>query len=246
MRDTLDVNAPPPVIFGNSQEGGSTPYALLEIARARLSDLRTHYTEAYPDIVALKNSIARLEAEIKNGDGIEPGSRQGISNPTYVALKSKLADEEANVAVAAERLANAQSRLENSKRTAVDALNVQRQYEDLNRDYQVIHDNYQQLVSRRESANISQAAGSQQSAIFRVIDPPIKPDRPIAPNRPLFNFLALLLGIGAGFGVALGLNEFQGRFQTSEQLLETFAIPSIGTITISETPMDLALRRRRA
>jgi polysaccharide chain length determinant protein (PEP-CTERM system associated) len=243
-QSTMDVDAPA------SSGSGANQAALgasgeLAVAREKLSELRTHYTDQYPDVIAQKNLIARLQAEMASSP-TRGGNTQGISNPSYVALRTKLADEEANVAVAQERLSNAQRRLDQSKGTAMDALSVQRQYEDLNRDYQVLHENYQQLVSRRESANISQAAGSQQSAVFRVIDPPVKPDRPIAPNRPLLNLLVLVGGIVSGAVVALGLNTYQDRFLNVEQLTDAISIPVIGTITASQSSLDLAEGRRGA
>jgi polysaccharide chain length determinant protein (PEP-CTERM system associated) len=244
LQTTLDVNAPATIIFDNADGGSTSPYTQLAQARAKLSDLKTRYTDQYPDVVATNNLIARLQAEIASTPSIQAGSKQGISNPSYVALKTRLADEEANVAVAQQRLSIAQQRVVMSKTNALDALTVQRQYEDLNRDYQVLRDNYQQLVSRRESANISQAAGSQQSAIFRVIDPPLKPDRPVSPNRPLFNLLVLLAGLGCGIIVAIGMSGYQERFLSVEQLSEAFSIPVIGSITAGKSASDLAEDRR--
>jgi polysaccharide chain length determinant protein (PEP-CTERM system associated) len=237
---TLDVNAPDSAGFTG---GGSGLYGQLALARTKLAELRTHYTEQYPDVIAQKNMVARLQADIASSP-TGGANTQGIANPVYTALRSKLADEEANVALAQERLSAAEHRLQESKGGAVDALGIERQYQDLNRDYQVLHENYQQLVSRREAANISQAAGSQQSATFRVIDPPLKPDRPVAPNRTLINFVVLLLGIGAGVGVALGINLIQDRFMDVEKLTESFSIPIIGTVSECDSATDLAQNRR--
>ena len=240
---TMDVNAPIVNGSANAEGGDYDILAQITAARAKLSELHTRYTDQYPDVIAEKNLIARLQAENASSPA-RRGNIQGISNPSYVALRTKLADEEANVAAAQERLSIAQRRLVASKGTALDALSVQQQYEDLNRDYQVLHDNYQQLAARRESANISQAAGSQQAATFRVIDPPLKPDRPVAPNRPLLNFLVLAAGLAVGLATALGLNEYQDRFQNVNQLSESFSIPVIGTITACESAADLAEGRR--
>lgn len=237
---TLDVNAPS---TGEGNGAGSGLYGQLSLARAKLADLRTRFTEEYPDVIAQKNMVSRLQAEIASSPR-SGANMQGIANPAYTALRSKLADEEANVAVAQERLAAAQHRLQLSKHDALDALGVQRQYQDLNRDYQVLHDNYQQLVSRREAANISQAAGTQQSATFRVIDPPLKPDRPIAPNRVLYNIAVLLLGLAAGVGAALGISAIHDRFYTVEKLNEAFSLPLIGTVTSSASVSDQALQRQ--
>jgi polysaccharide chain length determinant protein (PEP-CTERM system associated) len=239
---TIDVNAPDSAFAAGG--GGSGLYGQLALARTKLAELRTHYTEQYPDVIAQKNMVARLQAEIASSPA--GGNTQGIANPAYTALRSKLADEEANVAVAQERLAEAVHRLQVSKGGAVDALGVERQYQDINRDYQVLRDNYQQLVARREAANISQAAGTQQSATFRVIDPPLKPDRPIAPNRRLFNFIVLVLGLGAGIAVALAINMAKDQFMDADKLGTSFSIPVIGTVTACESASDLAQTRRAA
>src|SRR6185312_12879647 len=98
------------------------------------------------------------------------------------------------------------------------------------------------LVSRRESANITQAAGDQQSSfVFRVISPPIKPDRPVSPNRLLLNAAVLLLGIGAGCALAFGLGQLSGKLQSLDQLKQAFELPVLGTVTAVRSRAD-ALR----
>ena len=241
---TIDVNAPESAFAAAGGENSGL-YGQLALARTKLAELRTHYTEQYPDVIAQKNMVARLQAEIASSP-TSGGGKEGIANPAYTALRSKLADEEGNVAVAQERLNEAERRLAMSKGGAVDALGVERQYQDLNRDYQVLRDNYQQLVSRREAANISQAAGSQQSATFRVIDPPLKPDRPIAPNRTLFNFVVLVIGIGVGGAIAMGISLAKDQFMDAERLSNAFSIPLIGTVTACDSASDLAQNRRAA
>jgi polysaccharide chain length determinant protein (PEP-CTERM system associated) len=226
----LNVAAPAPIILNSNSGGKST--ALAE-AQARLEDLRSRFTDSYPDVVATQKLVDRLkkEASSTNGTGSN-GFTQGISNPVYVGLKSKLIDEETNVALAQHRVAEAQTALENTKRVMEKAIAVERQYADLDRDYDVQHKQYEELLQRRESARLSQAVGDQQSSlVFRIVEPPQQPDRPTAPNRAIFNSLALLAGLGAGIGLAflLGLNAEQ--FIVSDQLKNAFDIPVIGVVT---------------
>jgi uncharacterized protein involved in exopolysaccharide biosynthesis len=221
-----------------------SPRAQLAAAIARLNMLRMQYTDSYPDVVMQKRLVKRLESQ----QAAEAGDTKGISNPVYVMIMTKVADQEGEVAVDRKRLDDANKRLEQAKTLAAEAISIQRQYQDLDRDYQVLHTNYETLVSRRESATITQAAGSQQSAFtFRVLSPPMKPQSPVSPNRFLLNAAVLLLGIGAGAGLAFVLGQLSGRILSMEQLREAFELPILGAITtVSTGPDRIAARRSTA
>ena len=237
---TLNVNSPLPATIDRTGTA-INQRAQLAAAIAKLTMLRSRYTEGYPDVVMQKRLIARLKSQ-QSDDSVDTN---GISNPGYVMLMSKLADTEAEVSVDSNRLKDAKKQLENAKKMAERAIIVQREYENLDRDYKVLHSNYETLLSRRESANITQAAGEQQSAfVFRVISPPIIPNRPAAPNRFLLNAAVLLLGIGAGGGLALALGQFSGKFLSMEQLKEAFELPVLGAITLVSTGPDTVEARR--
>lgn len=236
---TLSVNSPLPATM--DQAGTAISYRTqVAAAIAKLDMLRTYFTDNYPDVVAQKRLIARLKSQPSR----DSEETEGISNPGYVMIMSKLADTESEVAVDQSRLKDAQKRLESARNMAERAITVQREYENLNRDYQVLHNSYEALVTRRESAKITQAAGDQQSSfVFRVISPPLRPNRPVAPNRLLLNGAALFLAIGAGAGLALALAQFAGKFLSIEQLKEAFELPVLGAITVVHTGPDIAAAR---
>jgi polysaccharide chain length determinant protein (PEP-CTERM system associated) len=240
----LNVDAPNSVVINGAQSDG--PYAELQRARQELVSLKAHYTDEYPDVVAKKKLIARLQTEVAGDPKGQSsyGSHQGISNPVYVSIKGKLSDEETNVALQQHRLVEGKANLIKMQQMAETAISVERQYADLDRDYQVLHENYQQLLSRREAARLSQAVGDQQSStVFRIVDPPQKPDHPVAPNRILFNTLVLLAGLAGGFSVAILLGMNADRFSVSEQLSAAFAIPILGAVSLVHQAADLSRRR---
>ena len=78
----------------------------------------------------------------------------------------------------------------------------------LNRDYEVNQNNYQELLKRRESLKLSdEAVQSTDDVQFNIIDPPRVPLSPVSPDRPKLFAAVLLagLGCGVGFAVLIGL-----------------------------------------
>lgn len=242
---TIDVNGPAPIQMGGAGTVDNKRQQLGQ-ARAKLDDLRAHYTEDYPDVVIQRQLVERLKGQLAQKDKPEEDPNlQSVTNPTHLMLRTKLADEQVSLAVAKSRLAEAQKRLDDAGKNVGMSLAVKRQYENLDRDFATLKKNYEALVERREAANISQAAGDQQSnMVFRVVDPPTVPNRPVAPNRIVFNLAVLLAGLGAGLAAAVALGQASGRFLTMEQLSEAFALPVLGAVTIARSAADLVRERR--
>ena len=237
---TLDVNSPLPATMDRTGTAISRQ-AQLAAALARLTDLRTRYTDSHPEVISQKRLVARLRSE-KVEDLTGNGS---ISNPSYTMMLSKLADTETEVATYRNRLEEAKKQLERAKGMAKTAISLQREYENIDRDYQVLQKNYQELVARRESAKITQAAGDQHGSFaFRVISPPARPDRPIAPNRFLLAAAVLFAGTGAGASLAFALGYLSGTFVNLQQLKEAINLPILGAVTTVYTAADIAGARR--
>ena len=97
-----------------------------------------------------------------------------------------LAEAEATVASLQTRVAEYEARQARLKDSAKLVPQIEAEYSQLNRDYDIMKKNYETLVARRESAELSgemEATGSV--ADFRLIDPPRASPQPVAPNRLL-------------------------------------------------------------
>jgi polysaccharide chain length determinant protein (PEP-CTERM system associated) len=244
-KPTLDINGPAPVTVGGTGTIENRRQQLGQ-ARAKLDELRAHYTDDYPDVVIQKQLVDRLKAQVaEKSNPEEDPTLQSVPNPAYLMLRTKLADEEVSLAVAKDHFATSQKRLEDATKHMTESIAIHRQYDSLDRDYQALKKNYEALVERREAANITQAAGDQQSSmVFRVVDPPSLPNRPAAPNRLILNLVILIAGIGVGAGVSVALGQVSGRFLTVEQLSQAFALPVLGAVTIARTAADMVRAQR--
>src|SRR5207248_6099523 len=137
--------------------------------------------------------------------------------------QSKLSDATTEVALQAQRLHNAENTLDNAKKMSSKGIEINAQFANLDRDYDLVHKTYQELLARRESAKLSQSVNDEQSSItVRIVEPPKKAAFPVAPNRPLLNSIVILVGLAAGLAAAIGLSINAGRFFAKEQLAAEF------------------------
>ena len=231
-----------------SSGGSSSPLVRLQQAEQTMLDLRSRYTDNYPDIVALKQTIAELQREVAAseaaGRGTAPVAGTGVPNPVYVDLRTKLSAGEVQLALLQHRLAVASQRVADSKKNANEILSINNKYQDLDRDYNVLASNYQELIKSREAANMSQSMSEQQQAIsFRIIEPPKRTLFPVFPNRLMLNSAVLLIGVAAGVALGMALSIFSGRFTTSEELADYFSLPVLGVVTAG--PNVMAARRAK-
>lgn len=241
----LSVDRAPQVIV----TGGRTPTAneqRLAQLRSNLDSLRLKYTEKHPDIIAARQEIRQLEAEMKrSGSAPEPANavaKTQIPNAVYDQLKVKLADSQAQVATAQRELIEAQADIARIEKIAQAVPGVLIQVQDLDRDYGILKRNYEELVSRRQATQIADAADTKTEKIqFRIIDPPQVPLVPAEPNRPILISLAMLAGLGAGVAAPIVMAQLDRSYATITHLRD-LGIPVLGSVT----RISLGASRRQA
>ena len=211
----------------------------------KLDGLRLTYTEQHPDVVAIARTIAQVKEQKMAEDKIEKLAPRAPQGPVYEQLTVSLASAEANVAAMKARVAEYGVRY-NELKSAANALpQIEAEYKQLTRDYEVIKTRYDKLLERRESAQISGDLEASDVAMgFRVIDPPQVPLAPSAPNRPLLMSLALLAALGGGLGIAFLISQIKTTFNDERKLKEASGLQVLGSIAMAWTD-DQKKRRRR-
>ena len=225
----------PPAVSSNGQVVVASTETRLAQAKRNLADLQLMYTDKHPDIIAAKRSVAELQAEVnadKKGNGTGEDKVQ-ISNPAYEQLRLKLVDADAVLPALKSRLDKAIADYGRAKSLSGDVPGIEAKAQDLDRDYDVIKTNYDELVKRREATNLSQAADDRADRTqFRIIDPPQVPVFPSFPNRILLFSLATLFGIGAGLAAPIALERIHPTFGSTSSLRQ-LGIPVVGTVTLA-------------
>ncbi|WP_019140785.1 XrtA system polysaccharide chain length determinant [Noviherbaspirillum massiliense] len=218
----------------------------IQALNKNLDSLQMQYTDEHPDIVSTKRLIAQLEArkleEAKTKKPADPGINY---SPMLQQLNVSLAAAEAKVASMRARVEEYAARVNHLKALNVAMPEVEAQLAQLNRDYQINKDNYEKLLGRREAAKLSgELTATTEMMTFRVVDPPMVPLKPSAPNRPLLLAGVLLGSLLAGVGAAFLMSRVRPTFVTQYSLREATGLPILGAVAMHWTEQEKARRRK--
>lgn len=207
--------------------------------KKQLDDMLRNYTDNHPDVIGTRRILAELEKQRADELKARKSAEGPIAstNPVYQQLKISLTSAEARVAQLKTRVGEYSSRVERSKQLMQMAPQVEQELAQLNRDYDIHKKEYDQLVSRRESANMSAQMESVAGvADFRLIDPPKAPTTPAAPNRTMLMPLAGLIALIFGGALTVLLDQIRPAFFDSRVLRETMGLPILGSVSVTPNP----------
>jgi polysaccharide chain length determinant protein (PEP-CTERM system associated) len=232
----------------------STPEidARIELQKKNLDALLQRFTEAHPDIINARHLITDLEAQKKKevaekrklglaASGVPGGMGSSLA---YQELNKVLATSEVQVASLRARVGEYTTRYEQARKLMKTAPQLEAEAAQLNRDYEINKKNYETLVARRESAemtgDLDVASGV---ADFRLIDPPRTSAKPVSPNRLLLLPIALIAGLAGGLFTAFAFSQMRPVFHRAADLRSSIDLPLLGVV--SRVLSDTDKRRER-
>ncbi len=248
----LDVDSPAQVIISGGASTAVSARGRVQQLEAELSQLQAHDTDQHPDVLSAKRALesARRSAELEAKQPADPssgGGRGRISNPVFEQVKWRLIQAEADVAQAQSRARIAGDEVSRLQSLAEMAPKVEAELADLNRDYGVIKSKYEELLGRRESARLSEAAETKGDKVqFRLIEAPQVPTQPSFPNRPLFVSGVLAISLAIGVAVVFLLDKIDDRVNSVAILLREFNVQVYGTVPQVVNLVGTKKRRREA
>jgi polysaccharide chain length determinant protein (PEP-CTERM system associated) len=253
-RDALkqEVENTPPMLVVESGDpnggmvNGRPVRTRLEDAQDQLRMLLLKDTEQHPDVIAQRKLIESL----KNAPPDTPGPaavgardaaghdvaantvKRSVPNQVYEQLKVKLIEADTGIITLQRQRDDAvryRDRLEKIQREQPGLI---AEYQNMDRDYSVLRRNYEELLSRLQSANIAEAADTQADKVkLQIIDPPEIPRLPVAPNRLFLVTGVLLGGLMTGAGLTVLFGQLDRSFSTVDEL-RNLGLPVLGGISV--------------
>ena len=204
----------------------------LATAEQHLASLRQRFTDAYPGVIEAR----KLVADLASGKGLAAVPGQAVPNPVYDKLKLQIIDAQTSEIAVQRELEAATAERNQMAVLANSNPNVRAEYLNLNRQYDLVRKQYDDLLSRRASTQITAAASKNADPIrLNVVNPPQRPLIPVAPRRKLFLAGVLVAGLGAGAALAFALAYADSCCYTVREL-EDIGLPVIGGISLRKAP----------
>lgn len=225
----------------------------------KLDKLRLRFHDTYPDIVELKSQIAELrkamtQANQKRKEKIRDAHKRGetyvdeqvAASPLFQQLKSELSTTRTRIATLKARIKETESLLSDENNRIKRINDTQAKLAELNRDYEVNRDLYQDLLKRREKARVSMNMDIEDRGLTMNIQEPARLS--MKPYGLRFMHMALI-GLPAALllpmGFLAGLLQVDRRVRSSEQIVERLGLPLAGEINEIYTDAQVKKERRR-
>jgi polysaccharide chain length determinant protein (PEP-CTERM system associated) len=233
----------------NNSAGGDTLSRIQEM-QAKLDELRLKYTDEHPDVIATRATLEELKkrraaelASLRNGDAVAVATSGAGSNPVYQSMALELNKADVEIAALRQELAQHSGEVADLKRRLNSAPQVEAEYQQLNRDYNVNKAQYTALLENYQKARLGERADSAGSVRFEIVLPPTAPAMPVWPRRTKLIALIGLLAIAAGAGTAYGLHWLKPSLRSVRAINELTSFPIIGVVSGAFPTRERAKRR---
>ncbi len=207
LQEQLDLNAE---ALARAQT--ASPRTRLGEMESRLVALRAQYSDAYPDVMALRAEIDALKRSGQPAASRPNRAALDAPTPGVGGLQAQRAALLAQIAAVRARIAETPER--------------EQQLAALERDYGVLGDGYARLMRRRLRAQAAVLLERRdEGARLRVGDPANRPLRPARPNLAAILLLGAILSLAAAVALPFGIFFTDTSFRDPEELAREHGSP---------------------
>lgn len=175
----------------------------LEELKVQLTHLKTKFSDEYPDVIQTKAEIAELEKQLDTQGTLPDLEEERPDNPVYVNLASQLSSTKTEIESMGRQLVDLEKQKEEFRKRIATTPIIEGEYTALISERASTQAKYNDLMAKFMETKVAQGLEKEQKGErFTLIDPAVLPEKPYKPNRLAIIFIGLVLGVGAGIGLA--------------------------------------------
>ena len=225
------------LIQGGRSTGGGDTLSRIQEAQAKLDELLLKYTDRHPDVIAARATLDELKKRrtveldsLRRGDAGAVASSGAGNNPVYQNIQLELNKEDVEIAALRRESAQHQSTVAELRQRLNSAPQVEAEFQQLNRDYDVNKAQYTALLESYQKARLGERADNAGSVRFEVVLPPTSPVSPVWPRRTYLLGVIWLAAMAAAAGVAYGISLLRPIVSSVRAVNELTPFPVLGVV----------------
>lgn len=182
-------------------ETQDTHQTRLQQLEMELVNLKTKFTDDYPDVRKMKREIEDLKQQQAQVKKVGAGGN-APDNVAYITLASQLSSSRAEISALKRQIAELETRADTYRKRIGKTPIVEETYNALLIERNSTRSKYEDLMRKVMEASVAHGLEKEQKGErFTLIEPASYPERPAKPNRFAILLIGFVLGIGGGIGV---------------------------------------------
>jgi polysaccharide chain length determinant protein (PEP-CTERM system associated) len=245
------AGASAPMIGGRGVSGGSDTLSRIQEGQAKLDELLLKYTDQHPDVIAARATLDELKKRratelesLRRGDAGAVASSGAGNNPVSQNIQLELNKEDVEVAALRRQLAQHQTSVAEMHARLNSAPQVEADFQQLNRDYDVNKAQYTALLESYQKARLGERADNAGSVRFEVVLPPSAPASPVSPHRSALLGAIWLAAIAVAAGVAYAMTLLKPIVSSVRVVNELTSFPVLGVVGVAFPTRERLMFRR--
>jgi polysaccharide chain length determinant protein (PEP-CTERM system associated) len=231
--------------------GGDTLSRIQEM-QAKLDELLLKFTDQHPGVIAARQALDELKKRraaelesLRHGDAAAVAASGAGNNPVYQSMQLELNKVDVEIAALRRELEQHKSTVADLRERLSSAPQVEAEYQQLNRDYDVNKAQYTALLESYQKTRLSERADVAGSVRFEVVLPPTAPAVPVWPKRAVLLAGIWVAALAAGAGIAYGLHILKPIINSVSALSQLTPFPVLGAISRAFPTRQRAQFRRQ-
>lgn len=211
----------------------------LSALQAQLTDLKSKYTDDYPDVIRVKNDIENLKKKIADAheekeekkDVPETVVKDSVEPTQIQVLRAQIHQYAQLIQQKSTQQEELQQQIKLYQARVQSSPSIEQEYKELTRGYQTASDFYNDLLKKRDqSAMATDLERRQEGEQFQVLDPANLPSGPSFPKKSLFTLGGAGGGLGLGLVLALFLELQDTSLRNGKQAETLLHLPVLASI----------------
>lgn len=229
-----------PTLRAQGVTNGSDTLTRIQETEAKLDELLLRFTDKHPDVIATRATLDELKQRrakeldnLRHGDASAVAASGAGNNPVYQSIELELNKVAVEIAALRRESEQHENTVAELRKRANSAPQVEAEYQQLNRDYDVNKAEYTALLENYQKARLGEQADTAGSMRFEVVQPPVEAVAPVWPRRSLWLSEIWLAALALGGGVCYGLHLLRPVVNSIRGVSELTAFPVLGAVSVA-------------